>query len=1151
MRILFFLLAFSLAAASSKKEPTGPNHDLTKEIDFERMSTYPLGPTGAHGWMYVKKQMTHESRQILITEIEPGSPAEAVLEVGDVILGIGGKRFDSDARRAFGWAIVDAQGKDGKLQVSRWRPIADSATRRGVESEVTLQLPVLGKFADSAPYDCAVSAKLLETALERVMAQAKEKKFGRLQESLLALMAVGGPEQMAIVKDYLYSVNWAKPDYRISVERGSKSSWGCGMHGVILAEYYLATGDEYVLPALREHAYKIAMGQSGGGLWGHGFAWTSANDGKLHGSLGGYGALNLAGLPCLLTLVLAEKCDIRHAEISAARDRALPFFANFVGHGTIGYGYHRPSLDHYNNGRNGFSSNGKNAIAGLVHTLAGDREVSNYYAKLVTSSYDEREYGHAGNSFNRFWGMMGAAIGGPKAVAAFNHEMQWYRALCRGWDGRMLLSKLGGYYGGATLDLEAAQVLAMALPLRKLYITGKDADKSFWLNDEQVDSAISAGRWHWADYSKISTPDLIAALDCWSPGAREWMAVELSKREGDIVTPLLAALKSDSADQRAGAAAALGYQGERAANAVPALSKALFDPAHTVRVAAAYGIMRTGKPGRAAVPEMLRAIVELEGEGPLQPVLQALSFSLGAEYITTAPLYFVGILPQYPEDVNPLDGIDRDLLYAAFRRMATDRSGRIRDCGAYMLRWFDREDLKHNAWEIYNLVYERAPDYGMFSGRARGHGIDILARFQITEGPAVTVHAIETQGWGWFMISPHHFEALQKYGSLARDQLPWLFAARSRWSTGENRAIIEATIAAIEGDKEERKGLSLADLVGDRLPAGADAADLERIVQENSEDKALQFAAYARLLKNGTSAKNLVAPLNIDNRLIHQLICDLRFNLWTEPDLGSPSQQPPNPLAEAARAKLSHPTMDRRITAIKLLGRLFSETGVLTNHAQDCTDSRELAAIANALAKVWHRDFRPDPGGFVEKVEPVEILTLARVARTNAMDELVSIYRNGTASDKNLLRSVMGMAPLPSDHAPKTDRFAYSFTERLLGIAELSNDRRRRFEIADILHLRLIMKHVTPGSETALARAIIRLADNTSMTARVLQQLRWAPSKDAFELALEHFDEAATDRAEIAKSMAAAQAIVDMAPKLKSTPTLKEAVARAKRLLPE
>jgi hypothetical protein len=1152
MRLLsFLLLALSLAAASKDDRPSGPNHDLTKEINFRRLSTFPLGPTGAHGWMYVNDQMTTEARQILITEVEPGSPADGILQDGDVILGIGGKRFDSDARRALGWAIVEVQkqANKGRLQLTRWRPVADAATRQGVESEVTLQLPVLGSFSTTAPYDCAVSAKLLETALERVMVLAREKKFGRLQENLLALMAVGRPEQMAIVRDYLHEVSWAKPDFTISVERGSKSAWGAGIHGLILAEYYLATGDDYVLPALRETAVKVAMGQSGGGLWGHGFAYTLNNNGKLHGSLGGYGALNLAGLPCLLTLVLAEHCDIHHPEISTARERALPFFANFVGHGTIGYGYHRPSLDHYNNGHNGFSSNGKNAIAGIVHTLVGDREVSNYYAMLTTSSYDEREYGHAGNSFNRFWGMMGASTGGPKAVAAFKRELHWYDALCRGWDGRMLYQKLGGYYGGPTLDLEAAQVLANALPLRKLIITGRTPKKDLWLSDKQVDEAIAAGRWHFADYSDIRTPDLIAALDCWSPGAREWMAVELGRRKGDIVTPLTEALASDSADMRAGAAAALGYQGKRAGSALPALTRLLWDREAPVRVAATYAIMRMGPPGRKAVPDMLKAIVDLEGEGPLQPTLQALSYSLGAEYMETAPLYFVGILPQFPKGVNPLDGIDRDILYAAFRRMATDRSGRIRDCGAYMLRWFDREDLKANAWEIYNLVEERAPDYGMFSGRARGHGIDILARFQITEGPALTTYSIDTQGWGWFMISPHHFEALQQYGSLARGVLPWLYASRQRWSSGESRAILEATIAAIETDKKTRQGLSLIDLVDERISQDASNKDLRHLIHSQPHDHLLHVAALRRLVArpdNATQA-DLLQALASEHGLVRTEAVRLAEGRPAIRPAATSDRQAIGILAitqdvALARTECANEHAGRRLAAIQALARLGSKDDLPALIARlNEAEEAEQSALANTIAALA-TDLRPLEEALPNATPSAQGALLQAIAAVGSPDAIELLLAK--SADRN--GHIRNAANLALPELP-----GVAATERLVGMAELSSDRRRRSDIANILYKRLIAGHVAPRSEVPLIDAIIRLGNNAGTTTRALQQLPWYPSIEGLRLAQEHLEEAPAGRAEQARSAAAAQAIIDLAPSLKATDELRAAVKQAKALLKE
>lgn len=813
------LLQLSLTGfTAEKKGPLTVNHDLTKTIDFERVGTYHLGATGAHGWLFVRKQKTAEARQILITEVEAGSPADGILQDGDVILGIAGRRFDADARKQFGMALDEAEKKENKgiLKLTRWRPVKDAQPRRGVEEEVEIKLQAQEPFSDTAPYNCARSLQLMEAALSRILADAAKKNFGRIDESLLALMAVGRPEHIKLVKDYLHQAAWAKPDYKISLESGGLVCWAYGLHGLIMTEYYLATGDDYVLPAIKEHAVKIAMGQSGGGLWGHGFAWASINEGKLHGRLNGYGALNLAGLPCLLTLVMAEKCGVSHPEIDAALQRALPFFADFVGRGTIGYGYHCPSLDHNNSGRNGQASNGKNAIAGLIFTALGDRKVSQYYASQVASSYDEHEHGHAGNSFTRFWDMLGVNCGGPEVAAAYHKELRWYNALCRGWDGRILFQQLGGSYGGPTMNLDAACVLANALPLRKLYITGKRADQKLWLTDDQVKAAIAAGRWHWADCDALSAEQLIAALDCWSPGAREWIAEALGRKSENLVPQLIKAFEGKSADMRAGVCTALGYQGERAAPAVPLLVKALEDEASTVRVAAAYGLMRTGKPGRKAIPDMLKAVVNQEKESPLEPVLQALSYSLGADAPGTAPLYFIGIFPSTPEGENPLDGIDRRILYPAMARMISARSARIRDCGSYALRYFNRDDVKNMVQEIYDLAKCRAPDFGMFADRACGRGMDELARFQVSDGVKVCVDALLEPRWGSYWREPHHFLTLQRYGKTASSELPRLKAARASRPSGEKREILDETIKVIEGDTSDLKPVSVQELMAEQ-----------------------------------------------------------------------------------------------------------------------------------------------------------------------------------------------------------------------------------------------------------------------------------------------------------------------------------------------
>lgn len=109
--------------------PAGATHD------------WNLGATGARGWMFSDKMVTRDARQISVTKVDPGSPADGVLAAGDVILGAGGKPFASDPRTELGRALTAAEAGDGTLGLTRWRA--------GKAEEVVLKLPGLGRRCSS------------------------------------------------------------------------------------------------------------------------------------------------------------------------------------------------------------------------------------------------------------------------------------------------------------------------------------------------------------------------------------------------------------------------------------------------------------------------------------------------------------------------------------------------------------------------------------------------------------------------------------------------------------------------------------------------------------------------------------------------------------------------------------------------------------------------------------------------------------------------------------------------------------------------------------------------------------------------------------------------------------------------------------------
>jgi hypothetical protein len=98
-RLLLALLA-GLAVIGSARliaaAPVAPP-DLIRSNTVNRKLTYNLGATGLRGWIYTKPatyldsvqgRTTTASRQILVTHVGAGSPADGVMQPDDVILGV-------------------------------------------------------------------------------------------------------------------------------------------------------------------------------------------------------------------------------------------------------------------------------------------------------------------------------------------------------------------------------------------------------------------------------------------------------------------------------------------------------------------------------------------------------------------------------------------------------------------------------------------------------------------------------------------------------------------------------------------------------------------------------------------------------------------------------------------------------------------------------------------------------------------------------------------------------------------------------------------------------------------------------------------------------------------------------------------------------
>jgi hypothetical protein len=745
--------------------------DLTKgeTKGVDRKQTYNLGSTGLRGWIYSKPvnhfdglqgRTTARSRQILVTHVGVKSLADGVLAVDDVILGVGGKPFDDDARKGIAMAIQEAEkeANAGVLKLTRWRA--------GKTEEVQLKLRVMGTYSATAPYDCAKSKKIFEEACKALAKEPLEENWHGAINGL-ALLASGNPEYLPKVQAFARKIG--PPTLKIDLSKGM-SSWDWGYKNLFLCEYFLLTGDKEVEQAIHEVTVSFAKGQSLYGTFGHGLSELTP-EGKLHGSIPPYGPVNMAGLAPNLSIVLGKKCGVNDPEVDAAIQRAAGFFGYFVDKGAIPYGEHEPWPYHENNG--------KNSLCAVAFALqSGQVKATQFFAKMATAGFRSRECGHTGQGFSYLWSALGANAGGPLAAAAFFREASWHLDLVRRCDGSFTYD--GGeqygagrtdddtYYGKSSyngLSPNATYVLTYSMPLKKLYITGRDANEANWLSKKEAEAAIASGRFD-TDRKQKSAQELVAAFSDWSPIVRGWAAEELAGRpEAKAMVPqLIAMAEGKDVHVIQGACETLGNL--RSVDALPVLIRQLPHEDRWVRYKAAQAIRKLGGAAKPVLPDILKAMVQTSE--PLLPINWADPIQIAHGQLAAA--VFQGPLTDALKDADP------KLLYPAIRSVANNPDGMAR---ATLRNFFENrltvEDVQALAPEIFAAIKTRCPADTMFGNEIRMGGFKALTKYHFKEGIEAGVIFAKTQGGhGSESRTGEIMKALVTYGSAAREAIPAL-----------------------------------------------------------------------------------------------------------------------------------------------------------------------------------------------------------------------------------------------------------------------------------------------------------------------------------------------------------------------------------------
>jgi len=784
-QILTGLIAFSgllpgwmdvASGAGAAAKPPVP--DFTQGGKKDDTHDWTLGPTGARGWVYGWKGQTAEARQILVTAVAKGSPADGILIAGDVILGVGDRRFSGDARIQFARAIAaaeDAKG-GGRLTLIRWRA--------GKTEDVALKLAVLGAYSDTAPYDCPKSKRIVEQGCRAIAKKGLGNASIPNDLNALALLASGNKEYRPLLADYARKVAVFEAD--------GFASWYYGYATLFLAEYVAATGDQSVMPGLRRLAGEIARGMSAVGTWGHKFARPSGN-------CNGYGCMNSPGIVLALAMVTAREAGVKDPDVDRAIAKSSQFLRWYVNKGAIPYGDHQPWPGH--------EDNGKCSSAAVLFDLLGDREAATFFAKMSTAGYAERERGHTGNFFNILWALPGVSRCGPSATGAYWKEQSWYYDLARGWDGSFAYqgSPAGEEEHGKYThwDCTGAYLLTYTLPLKGLYLTGKKPCSVPALDRREVDEVIAAGR----DFSTATaqncydgrTPgQLLTGLSSWSPAVRTRSAQALGRREADFVPTLLKLLASSNRGARYGACEALGHLGPRADAAAPQLRALLAEPDPWLQSLACKALPAFGPEARkASVSDLLRMTVRANPADPRHMAQRAACIALFAPYPGS----------RGPKSIlaESLEGVDRQLLYPAVRSVLENDDGAARGSVQRIYGELTDSDLLELLPAIVKAIDQLAPSNEMFGDGIRLAGLDLVSRLHIREGMPLCVSVIEPDRWGQGKRLPKCLEYLGRYGAHAKAVLPQLRELRREFAKtergkepSENMKLLDKSIAAIE-----------------------------------------------------------------------------------------------------------------------------------------------------------------------------------------------------------------------------------------------------------------------------------------------------------------------------------------------------------------
>jgi len=484
----------------SQRADRGPDADVPGWF-------YNLGITGIRAEL-VAEAPTH----LVVRHVFERSPAAGRVRTGDHIVGAGGRAFETPHRNGYGMevfgpagpildfanALEAAQGAalgrtlDRTLDrdLDRDRGTLALTIERGGQ-RVEVELPVgrrYGSYAAEYPNDCPKSERILDELCDYLLQQQRDDgSWGHEVPNTfapLALLATGEAKYLSAVEK---CARWHARTTQAE-DASWLINWRYTAAALVLSEFYLATGERWVLPELAQiHAFLLSSqytdpaqihpktreerpqdlpkpDRTALGGWGHNPGFE------------GYGPIAMLTGQGALALALMHRCGV---EIDGRR---LRMAYDFLGRGTGTNGYVWYADDVAGNDR--WADMGRTGASGIAHFLSPFDDESHRQRALAHA----RVIGLHPESFpdthgSPLMGMGYAAMAAATDAASYRRLMdanRWWFAMAQCGDKTFYYQPNrdnAGYGGDARLKASAVAAFLLVVPRATLAVTGRSSKK--------------------------------------------------------------------------------------------------------------------------------------------------------------------------------------------------------------------------------------------------------------------------------------------------------------------------------------------------------------------------------------------------------------------------------------------------------------------------------------------------------------------------------------------------------------------------------------------------------------------------------------------------------------------------------------------------